>query len=524
MPFIRRVRRPWETVLLACGLLASAAALGAQTTSATVSGSVKDSLGAAVVGAQVTLTSRTQGHSILTTTDDSGRFVLPIVRPDSYALSVAKQGFRTVERTNVVVGPNDRFFTGVLTLEVGGMAESVMVRSRVSELQATSGERSFTLESQTIQNIANNGRSPFGFATLVPGILQQGPSGTPPEDAAGFTVNGQRPNSNNVTIDGVANIDTGDNGGNMATTNIDAVAELKILTSSYQAEYGRAVGGQVQIVTKSGTQSFHGSGYWYGRRSDWNANSWTNKRAAAPPPVGNGSLIEPPDASRNDFGYTIGGPIFIPGVFNEDKSKLFFFWSQEFQTQKGPGRRTAEPGAHTARAGRRFLGERRQQREPVALHPGLHDRPPVRAVEHQRLLPVPGCPGPNPPRPPVPAGSQRPRHLPDAEHHGVERHQLHEPVPEQHAPPRGAAAARLPVFGPLALRGPLHAEVGHSGAALWHVSVRPATTSTPWPGGSRLPGGTGWFRPSASSTPRRRSSSAWGAPTTRSTSPPATPC
>ena len=80
-----------------------------------------------------------------------------------------------------------------------------------------------------------------------------------------------------MTIDGVANIDTGDNGGNMATTNIDAVAEFKILTNAYQAEYGRAVGGQVQVVTKSGTQAFHGSGYWFGRRSDWNANTWTEQ-------------------------------------------------------------------------------------------------------------------------------------------------------------------------------------------------------------------------------------------------------
>ena len=151
-----------------------------------------------------------------------------------------------------------------------------------------------------------------------------------------FTVNGQRPNSNNMTIDGVANIDTGDNGGNMATTNIDAVAEFKILTNAYQAEYGRAVGGQVQVVTKSGTQSFHGSGYWYGRRSDWNANTWQNMRAEAPPPVGNGKLIEPAESSRDDYGYTLGGPIYIPGVFNQEKKKLFFFWSQEWQKRKDP--------------------------------------------------------------------------------------------------------------------------------------------------------------------------------------------
>jgi hypothetical protein len=110
----------------------------------------------------------------------------------------------------------------------------------------------------------------FNFATLVPGVLSQNTGGAEIAQVSGFTVNGQRPNSNNMTIDGVANIDTGDNGGNMATTNIDSVAEFKLLTNAYQAEYGRAVGGQLQVVTKSGTQDFHGSGYWYGRRSNWN--------------------------------------------------------------------------------------------------------------------------------------------------------------------------------------------------------------------------------------------------------------
>ena len=140
-------------------------------------------------------------------------------------------------------------------------------------------------------------------------------------------MNGQRPNSNNVTIDGVANIDTGDNGGNMVTTNLDAVAEFKVLTNAYQAEYGRAVGGQLQVVTKSGTQAFHGSGYWYGRRSEWNANTWINKRVTPEIPQAK--------TSRNDSGYTIGGPIFMPG-FNEDKKRLFFFWSQEWQRRTDP--------------------------------------------------------------------------------------------------------------------------------------------------------------------------------------------
>jgi hypothetical protein len=323
-----RFRTATGLVVIALAFSADATIVRAQTTSASVAGSVQDSQGGVLPGATVTLTSHTQGNVMTTTSDSEGRFIFPIVRPDTYALQVTLQGFKTLERTNVVVNANDKFFTGVLTLDVGQMTEEVTVTSRVSELQLESGERSFTLENQALKNIANNGRALFNFVSLVPGALQQGNSGAEIGAADGFTVNGQRPNSNNVTIDGVANIDTGNNGGNMATTNIDAVAEFKVLTNAYQAEYGRAVGGQVQVVTKSGTQDFHGSGYWYGRRSGWNANTWTNKRVTPE--------ISKPKTSRNDSGYTIGGPVFLPGMFNADRRRLFFFWSQEFQRRVDP--------------------------------------------------------------------------------------------------------------------------------------------------------------------------------------------
>src|SRR6266496_502314 len=336
MVFLRKTPMAMVVAFLGALLLVVHAPLQAQTTSASVSGSVKDSQGGALPGAAVTLTSRTQGSTLSAQTDSEGRFVFAIVRPDAYTLKVTMAGFKTLERTNVVVNANDRFSAGVVALQVGDMTEEISVLARVSELQAQSGERSFTLENEALKNIANNGRSVFTFATLVPGVVTNLNNDTAAAQVADLSVNGQRPTSNNMTIDGVANIDTGNNGGNMATTNIDAVAEFKILTNSYQAEYGRAVGGQIQLVTKSGTQSFHGSGYWYGRRSDWNANSWTNKRAGAPPPVGNGKVIEPPQASRNDYGLTIGGPVFIPGVFNTEKKKLFFFFSEERQRRNDP--------------------------------------------------------------------------------------------------------------------------------------------------------------------------------------------
>jgi hypothetical protein len=320
-------RRPLAGVAVAMFLIAAIPAPArAQTTSASVSGTVQDPQGGVLPGVTVTLKSRSQGNTLTATTDDTGRFVFTIVRPDAYILQAVLQGFKTLERTNVVVNANDKFSTGPLTMEVGAMTEEISVSSRVSELQTTSGERSFTLDSEALKNIAAGERSLFTFTSLVPGIVPG--TNMAPTAADGFTVNGQRPNSNNVTIDGVANIDTGNNGGNMADTNIDAVAEFKVLTNAYQAEYGRAVGGQVQVVTKSGTQAFHGSGYWYGRRSNWNANTWLNKRQTPEVPL--------PKASRNDSGYTIGGPVYIPGAFNSDKRKLFFFWSQEYQRRNDP--------------------------------------------------------------------------------------------------------------------------------------------------------------------------------------------
>ena len=205
------------------------------------------------------------------------------------------------------------------------MTEEVSVTSRVTEVQSTSGERSFALESEALTNIAASSRQLFNLMSLVPGAVQNGTGARRSVPADGFTVNGQRPNSNNVTIDGVANIDTGDNGGNMVTTNLDSVAEFKVLTNAYQAEYGRAVGGQLQVVTKSGTQAFHDR-----------ATGMDGARTGTPTRGSTSVTPEIPQAetSRNDSGYTIGGPI-MPG-FNEDKKRLFFFWSQEWQRRTDP--------------------------------------------------------------------------------------------------------------------------------------------------------------------------------------------
>jgi hypothetical protein len=149
------------------------AVLHAQTTSATVSGVVQDSQGGVLPGVTVTMTSRTQGNAMTAVTDAGGRFVFPIVRPDTYTMQVTLQGFKTLERTNVIVNANDKLTTGALTLEVGALSEEVSVTGRVTELQSSSGERSFALEIETLKNIANNGRALFNFTALVPGALAE---------------------------------------------------------------------------------------------------------------------------------------------------------------------------------------------------------------------------------------------------------------------------------------------------------------------------------------------------------------
>src|SRR5688572_26636105 len=170
MSFLRGLKGGLGTALLALVFAGYPAGVHAQTTSASVSGSIQDSQAGVLPGVTVTLTSRTQGNVLTAVTDEAGRFVFPIVRPDTYSLKVTLQGFKTLERTNLVVSANDKFSTGALQMEVGAMSEEVSVTARVSELQRESGERSFTLESEALKNIANNGRMLFNFATLVPGV------------------------------------------------------------------------------------------------------------------------------------------------------------------------------------------------------------------------------------------------------------------------------------------------------------------------------------------------------------------
>jgi len=276
----------------------------AQITTASVVGSVRDDQGGAIPGATVTLVSATRGTPLEMTSNAEGDFVFPTVQADTYTVRVTLPGFKTYERQNVVVHPGDRVAIGNVPLEIGTLEETVTVSGEAPMIQAQSGERSYAISAEAVQNIAINGRSFNNLQSLAPGMV------------AG-TVNGARSNQNNYQVDGVSTVDTGCNcTSSMVTLTVDSVQEVKVLTSNYQAEYGRAAGAQISAVTKSGGQEFHGTLYADRRKDDLNANTWLNKRDG----------LAKPKLNERDFGYTIGGPVGKPGG-----KRLFFFWSQEYQ-------------------------------------------------------------------------------------------------------------------------------------------------------------------------------------------------
>ncbi len=285
----------------------------AQVTTATVTGSVKDSTGGILPGATVMLVSETRGTKLAdVVTNASGDFVFPNVTADTYTVQVTLQGFKTLKRSGIAVSPGDRVVIPTLGVEVGALAETILVTGESPVLQLASGERSFTITTDSVQNLPISNRSFVQLATIAPGVAG---TGTNPARIGGG-------GANNVMMDGISTMDTGSNAV-LLQMNVESIAEVKVLTSGYQAEYGRSSGLQITAVTKSGTNRFRGSLYSVFRNSDWNANSKTNLLNGDPKVV----------LHEKDLGYSIGGPIGRPGGAN----KLFFFYSHEYAPRTGGG-------------------------------------------------------------------------------------------------------------------------------------------------------------------------------------------
>lgn len=317
-----------QSTLILVAIMISSLTGYSQTTAGSLTGNVVDIQRAVIPNADVTATEQEQKVQLTAKTDSLGHFVFPQVPPGTYTVVVKSKGFETVERRGVVIHGNDNRSIGDLQMPLGQVEQVVEVTSTAPPMQLESAERSDSLVHQQIENIAVNSRSYLDLVKLTPGVVSTVNLQTAGTGGLGnISVNGSRANQNQLTINGIGDVDTGSNGTQNVTLSLDSVQEFKILTNSYQAEYGRSSGAQISVVTKSGTSEFHGTGAWYHRNDSLNANNWENNFRGLPRQL----------FRFNDFDYTIGGPVYIPhSKILEKKDKLFFFWSQEFQEQLRP--------------------------------------------------------------------------------------------------------------------------------------------------------------------------------------------
>jgi hypothetical protein len=300
-----------------------------QSTTGTINGRVLDETGQEISGATITLTRHGTGDFRTFSTESTGEFVFTSIQPGAYDLSVRAQGFKTFEKKGIALSASDHLSVGDLKLQVGSVSESVEVTAGTANVQIVSSERSAVLDSTQVTNLMSRGRDVMALLVILPGVVNDGEG----NDSFGVfnspaAISGTRGVYGAMNTDGISgNARSGDH---LDTpTNMDTIAEVKVLTNSYQAEYGKGAGGIINLVTKSGKRDFFGTAYYYNRNEAFNANSFFSNRQ------GN----ERGRYRFNTIGGNIGGPIYIPGWFNRDRQKLFFFFSQEYlpnQTPNGP--------------------------------------------------------------------------------------------------------------------------------------------------------------------------------------------
>jgi len=311
--------------LLNAALLAVAAcgSLLAQDT-ASVTGTVTDPSGAAVAGAQIVLANAEHGLNRTATSNGSGDFLFGYLPIGSYDLSVTATDFKKYQAKGIVLRIAEKARVNV-SLEVGTIATEVVVQgTEVTQVETQSSDLGNTISGKEISQLELNGRDFTQLVTLSPGVTNQSGQDEGGEGATtvAFSINGGRTEYNNFEIDGGDALDNGSNTTLNVYPSIDAIAEVKVLTSNYGAQYGKNGSGTVEVETKSGTSHFHGDVYEFLRNDAFNATQF-----------GASSV---PEYKKHDFGFTIGGPVFIPGHYNASKQKTFFFWSEEWRRELTP--------------------------------------------------------------------------------------------------------------------------------------------------------------------------------------------
>ena len=303
--------------LLTIALLLVSPSAGAQTNVGQISGRVSDQSGGALPGALVTATNEQTGLAQTATTDAVGGYVFASLPAGPYKVRVELTGFKPVERVNLVLDAASRR-PADFQLEVGNVTETISVAATTSQVETQSGDVSRVITGEQVNNIALNGRNYAQLVQLLPGAVIQS---TDPFaiglSTTGQAINGVRSPSAYFLVDGADNMDNGANGNTITNPSLDTIAEVKVLTASYSAEFGGRAGALINVVTKGGTREFRGSAYEFVRDDRFDARSFFDRGEPAP-------------LKFNNPGFTIGGPVSFGG-FNPDRSKLFFFFSQDWK-------------------------------------------------------------------------------------------------------------------------------------------------------------------------------------------------
>lgn len=310
-------------IVSAGALLVCCTLLFAQSDNSSISGIVRDPNGAVVANAKVTVRNEGNNFERQTTTNQSGLYTATNLAPGFYTVVVEVAGFRTFQKTrNKLEAALPLQVNAELTL--GQVTESITVEANVAQINTESATVGKTVEQQQIQNLTLNGRNPLFLAMLKPGVRRGSPMTgfSYGLDSGGLTINGARSQDGLITFDGAVGIRTRANGTSVTTADADTIQEVQVLTANYSAEYGRSGGGQIRMVTRSGSREFHGSFYEYFRNNNLDANSWTRNRRTST------NFVAP--LKFNQFGYNVSGPVMIPKVFNTQREKLFFLWGQEY--------------------------------------------------------------------------------------------------------------------------------------------------------------------------------------------------
>jgi len=339
---IQRSHETQKTLRLTVWLLALFALLAtipalAQSGRGTLTGSVKDTTGAVVAGASIELKEANTGSLRLGASSGDGLYTFPELSPGNYTLTVQSAGFESYKQTGITITVSSTVTVNAV-LQVGSASQSVTVTSDALQLQSESSDTGFTMSPQVLDSLplpfGGEVRNPLEFAALAPGFagaMSNNPSSAP---SGNFKLSGGQQGGMDILLDGATTELASANMQDTYGFSVEAVSEFKVMTNTFDAQFGSASGGVVNLVSKQGTNTFHGSAYDLLKNRVIDANSWLNDRANAKA----GKIVDQKGMdTQNDFGGSVGGPVRIPWLYN-GKDKTFFFFNYEGFRQVNGGK------------------------------------------------------------------------------------------------------------------------------------------------------------------------------------------